>query len=156
VWSLVAAKAGSAAIPKSALKVFLEELSDTQLEGLATKTANEFRDLVVQIYGEIDLGIILSITEERARRSGFIFKVFGDDASWKIDKGDKENGDGSGGSDGDSSCFKTIFAEHNMGRPWSIFFKIHMGSLLNNLGYFFKSEYTDNWWSMQIWPPGDR
>ncbi len=134
--------------------MLLEELSDTQLEEVAIKTANEFRDLAIQMYGKIDSGIILSLTEERARRSGFIFKVFGDDTSRKIDKGDKENGDGSGGSD--SSCFKTIFVEHNMGRQWSIFFKIHMESLLNNLGYFFKSECTDNWWSMQIWPPANR
>jgi hypothetical protein len=149
-WNLVAAKARLAAIPKSALKVFLEELSNKQLEELAIKTADDFRDIILQTYGGIDLDIILSLTEERARRSGFIFKVFGDDASQRTNVRDDKNDD-----HGYSSCFKTIFMEHNMGRQWSFFFKIHMETLLNNLGYSYRSEYTDNWWSMQIWPLGN-
>ncbi len=155
-WKLVSAKAEFSPIPKYVLKAFLNNMPDEQLKELAVSSADDFRDIVIQTFGGIDLEIILTLTDERARRSGFIFRRFDDN--------DDNNNDGDGADSNrptskssssdilqNSTPFKTIDMEHIMGIKWSTFFKMHMEALLRNLGYSLKTDYTDSWWSMQIW-----
>jgi uncharacterized protein YutE (UPF0331/DUF86 family) len=131
-WRIVSEEAEFSALPKSAVRALLENLSDRQIEELAITKAYDFRDIILQTYGRIDLDLILSLIEERARRSCFMLRQFVDDVLHGILQSD----------DDERRFFKTLFVEHNMGIKWSFFFKEHRERMFKNLGYSFKSEYT--------------
>jgi len=78
-WEFISAKAGFAPTQKCVLRALFEKMTEQELNELAIKAANDFRDRVLLTYGKIDLDTILSLTSIRAKRSGFVLREFIDE-----------------------------------------------------------------------------
>ena len=119
-WDMVAVKAGYATIQKDILKEMFEAVDEEALRSIALKTADSSKDIMLVMTGQVSLEAFFSILRNRAKRSGFTFREY------------EENG------------MKKFILQHEMGRNWSVFFKIHCERLVNNAGHKAKVEFTDN------------
>lgn len=119
-WDMVAVKAGYATIQKDILKEMFEAVDDEALKAVAARTADSSKDVMLVMTGQVSLEAFFSIMRNRAKRSGFTYREY------------EENG------------AKKFILQHEMGRHWSMFFKIHCERLVNSAGHKAKVDYTDN------------
>lgn len=119
-WDMVAVKAGYATIQKDILREMFDAVDDETLKDVALKTADSSKDIMLIMTGQVSLDAFFSGLRNRAKRSGFAFREY------------EENG------------IKKFILQHEMGRHWSMFFKIHCERIINNTGHKANTEYTDN------------
>lgn len=126
-WDRSEAKAGNAIImQKRILKAIFDFMPENELEKIAVEAADNSKDELLIMAGNVDLDTTLAIIARRAKRSGFILRDFSDASRDHVDK-------------------KIRFViQHDMGRKWSVFFKAYNERLINNTGHATKIEATNN------------
>ena len=127
-WDMVAVKAGYATIQKDILREMFDAVDDETLKDVALKTADSSKDIMLIMTGQVSLDAFFSMLRNRAKRSGFTFREY------------EEKG------------IRKFILQHEMGRHWSMFFKIHCERIINNTGHKANGEYTDNTLIISVQP----
>jgi hypothetical protein len=99
------------------------------------------------MYGRIDLYAVISITENRIKRSGFTLREFDESSRFNIEC---DVGTCTGAAGAGVGTPKKLVIQHDMGRNWSVFFTTYVERLINNVGYATKVGLTDNSWMIEI------
>jgi hypothetical protein len=131
-WEFIAAKAGFAPMQKSVLKDLFDKLSEEDLKEIAIRAADSLQDLLLMMCGKVDLDAVILLTKNRVKRSGFTLREFD-------------------GEEGTSS--KKLVMQHDVGHNWSVFSRVYIERLINNVGYPTKIESTDNSLIIEILDP---
>lgn len=119
-WDATASKAGWIVFHRNALRAFLETIDEESLRNIAVSTADYVKDVTLLMLGKSDAESYYTMLKSRAKRSGFVLL-------------ESRHGNN-----------KKIIFQHDMGKKWSLFFKIHYERMLYNLGHQVEFNHTDN------------
>ena len=119
-WDMIVQKAGWIVFHKNTIKEILKCIDDDKLKEIAEHAAEYLKDITLLMYGTTDLESCLEMLRNKTMNSGFVIM--------ESEHGNK----------------RRIVFQHDMGRKWSSFFKVHYERMLNDLGYPVKCEITNN------------
>ena len=129
-WDMIVQKAGWSVFHKNTMKEILQCIDDEKIKEIAEHMAEYLKDITLLMYGTTDLESCLQMLRNKTLNSGFVIMEY-----------EHENK-------------KRIVFQHDMGRKWSSFFKIHYEKMLNDLGHPVKCEITNNTLVLDILPDG--
>ena len=120
-WTIPASRSGWVPLPKTNMVFIMEKLEDKEIERIAENLSyNTLRDIVLAMRGKYTVKDTLEVLGLRSRAAGFHYN--------EIEEEDEIH----------------FVMQHNMGKKWSLYFKVFYESALQDLGCQSVFTMTDN------------
>jgi len=120
-WDMNAANAGWVVLQRDTIKPIFGALDEKIIPEIAIPAADSLADALLLMRGEHTLDAFYHILRYRIAKSNF----------YLTDLALENNA-------------RKLVIQHDMGKKWSLFFKVYYERVLNNLGYEAKADYTAN------------
>ena len=114
-------ESGWVPLPKANMIFIMDKLDEKEIEEIAENMSyNTLRDIVLAMRGKYTVKDTLEILGKRYQTAGFHYNEIEDDDEYHF------------------------VMQHNMGKKWSLYFKVFYQSALHDLGCTSKFTMTDN------------
>jgi hypothetical protein len=128
-WDMHAVEAGWLVLTKDVVKQLFDQADDKKIASMAKTAAKEVEYIFLLMRGTCSVDVFCSVLRNIARKSGFPMVEEEDPATHS----------------------RKFIIQHDMGKKWSLFYKIYYEEILNELKCKAAVEVTSNSIVVEIW-----